>query len=273
MNQVATTQATQPANLTFAAQGDQLPVISGRLDAMKSWAQKLVITSIEERDAAIRQGAVVRELIKSAEAEKAKVYKPVYDAAVVIRGKYDAVIKPMEEVDRLVKARVSAFEQARLAELERKAAEERRIREEAALKERQEAEAAAAAEAARIKAEADAKAAEAAAQGKTELAEAITASAEAAATEITAEAAKATDESFTLASAKPEFNKTIRTGEGGTGPKMTMVKRTKWEVTDLAKVPVQFLQVDSTAVNAAVKGGNHSIPGITVSVVEEAVWR
>lgn len=259
--------------LTFTAQGEQLPVITGRIDNIKNWAQALVITNVEERDAAIKQGAVIRELIKQAEAEKAQVYKPVYDAAVVIRGKYDAIIKPMEEINATVKARVGAFENARLAELQRKADEERRIREEAALEERRKAEAAAAAEAARVKAEAEAKAAEAAAKGQAELAAAITASAEAAATEIQADAAKETDESFALASAKPEFSRTMRTGEDGAGPKMTMVKRTKWEVEDLTKVPVQYLQVDSVAINAAIRSGMRDIAGIKVTEYEEAAWR
>ncbi len=91
--------------------------------ALVTWARGLAITTVAERDEAVERGKAAKALAKAITESFEPSRKAAQLALEAIRDQRDGFVTPLQEVERLVKGKCGAFDEAA-----RQAAEKERIR-------------------------------------------------------------------------------------------------------------------------------------------------
>lgn len=202
-------------------------------------AKDVVIMNHADLSAATDLCAAIKQRAKEAEEARTKITKPINDGLREINARFKAMMQPLLDAEGMVKSRMVRFQEQ----------EERRAREEAARKEAERQE-----QLRKEREEAERRAREAA---------------EAAADPSLDRPAIPSPTEFVEkhmpfeapAPIQPEIRKTTY---GQSGASFTAKKVWDFKLVDLSKVPVQFLCLDSTKVNQAVRAGIREIPGIEI---------
>lgn len=226
-------------------------------------AKSITIEDAEDAEGATEVLAEIARRLKSLEEERKGLVAPINEAKNRVQNLYNGLKAPLEEARNILQPKLIAFQEA----------EEERVRQEN-IKREQELQAKRRAEEERIAAGRKAaleasKAATAEAQKATEaLAETGDAEAEAKALEAAEAARIAAEELAAKREERPAFelaereeaSATVKTTSGS----FTVKKVWTGEVVDESLVPREYLVVDQTKINAAVKAGQRSIPGVNI---------
>lgn len=215
---------------------DEETQIRASVGELVSASKDVAIMTHADLSAATDLVKAIKQRAKEAEDARTKITKPINDGLREINSRFKAMMQPLLDAEAEVKRKMVRFQEA----------EERRAREEAARKEAERQE-----QLRREQEEADRRRA--------------------------AEAQEAADPTLDRpdmpqieqepvyvpppAPIQPEIRKTTY---GQSGAAFTAKKVWDYELVDLAQVPVQFLSLDSTKVNQAVKAGLRDIPGLRI---------
>lgn len=236
----------------------QVQQVTNEIASLEAFAATYAVTTPEQYSAGAADLQRVKAAQKRLEETRTGITGPMNAALKRVNDFFRAPADRLTSIERTIKGQLSKFAD----EQERIRREEQRKADEAARKERERLEAAAreAERKAREKAEADRRAAaEAAAAGRAE--EAAKLAARAVAVEEKA-AAKVDDLAMRAATTVPQV--IVREPPKVAG--VTMREVWKFEITDTAQVPREFLVVDETRIRKVVQAlkGDAKIPGVRV---------
>lgn len=256
-NLVSVAAAPEAAVVQLKTYSQEAIGLEGRAGELKALALATVVVDATSLEKATELLTEVKRDLKALEADKELIYRPAKTVVDEISRRYKAASAPFEEAEKLLKGKIGDFQAEQARKAAAAAEEERRRREEAALaEEKRQAELRAEQEAA-VRAQAEQEAARLAAEGKTEQAEQVKAQAEETITTIAQDAEAQTLAMFD-ATAKVEVDHKATVGAATT--------RMVWthELVDLAKVPVEFLSLNTGAVQKAIREGAREIPGLRI---------
>lgn len=243
---------------TSTDEAKQLVSSSGTLVAQ---ARAVLVVDDASLTAATEFLTTVKQQLKHVEAEKEKLYRPAKQALDAISELFKSTLTKLEDAEKALKATIGTYqmEQKRIADA--KAAEEKRLRDEAILKAQQEQERQQREQEAAVRAQAAEAAARLEAEGKAEQAAAVQAQAEAVLEDI-----KQENEATTLAmienttSITAAHEATTRTSSGMATTRMVWTA----EVVDVSQLPAEYLLPNTAAINAAVRAGVREIAGVRI---------
>lgn len=212
--------------------------LRGTVSELVAAAKQVIIMTRVDMSQAVDLVAAIKKRQREAEDARTRITKPINEALREVNGRFKSMVAPLDEAESVLKGKMLTFQKA----------EEAKAREEAQRLQKQQD-------------EADRLAREEAQRKRDE------------------EAKQATDdETFDRAELPPAVvnaplpvpERTIiepairKTTFGQSGAAFTAKEVWKFELVDLAQVPVEFTLLDSSKVNQAIRAGIREIPGIRV---------
>lgn len=202
----------------------EIQALARQVTATISLATAAIVETTEHVEWATAVLAELARHRKRAEDLRLRFTRPLNESLKAINGVFKEMDGPLAEADRTLRQKVLVY---RAAEQARAAAEQIRLRAEAAAR------------------EAEARALIQSTAPQAEVTAAI-------------DAADAAHDAVVLAPPPPA--PTVKTAMGTT----TARRVTDFEVTDLAQVPILYLQLNAEAVRAAIRRGVRDIPGVRI---------
>jgi len=247
---------------TLTTVSDNQVSLQGNLTGLLAEATAITVSSDEELDYATTFVKNVKTLKKAIEDDKDKIWRPAKTVTDEITARYKPILEDAKKIEAMVKDKIIPYQSKKIREAEEKAREERRIAEEKAMKEAQEIEDRRKKEEEAIRVAAQEKADELSAEGKDDEATEMLA---------TADSVIETNHEEHDASIDKMINKADKLGKveqkfSSGSASSTIVRTWTHELVDLSLVPVEFLVLDTTKVNQAIRAnkGKVLIPGVRI---------
>lgn len=238
------TEQNQTRSITVVSEHDKER--QGALGGLKAQGAALIITNDTELAKAADFIKGVKTLYKAMDEDRKKLLAPIKTLTDEINSRYKPNMEMLEQIEKDAKAKALTYQQEQeRIRIAAEAAERKRLEDEAIAK-AEEMERIAAEEKAAIDAEAAAKAEELRAAGREEDAAKVEEQAETAKAETDAAAEKIVTKQIDATARKFAAPAMVRGSTAGS----SLGKRWTYEVTDISKVPAEYLEVKAGALRA-----------------------